>query len=465
MKMDNLYYNEGRGKLGYYTTEDKFEIHVSEFRLIYFVSGRLNLYLTLEKQKIDGDTRHFNKIIFEGITNDGFTLSLDVTNDFKNGVVPSWITPNRTEMDIFDPLKLSKTNNYETFNLKFYLTNFQFDYNVVDIPNGKKYRGFVIKVDNKSYEFYNVTDYKEILERIRYSQLPIITSYSEIKNSGKREYETDKKTLDNLCELFSYTQRQFIDYVYEEKVKDGEVFEIVIYPKLLKPPNYHNGLIEASICYTDGRDLQGFINKVYGNYIKYKEQLKLNYALTYYISSFQTKLVETNFMLVFTAVESICRTYEDSFLEEHNWKVSEIKQDQYKDKLNKLSNKISRLKLTSTQIDILSDPNNTIFYYNLSFQESLNILSNGKLNKNYNDDNCGFSIPLNSKDRNVHRVRNRLMHKGSFEDYSNMDRIGEYLESVVFLFDRVFLSILGYSGWFRDYRNVEKWVSLDELRS
>lgn len=446
MKINDVLF-EKKGISAKIIYNDSLDIEVSTFEIKQFISGKLFLYMKILKQNSQ-NIETINKAIFKGKSEDGFVFELDITKSFSENPFKFMFFDSMSKrIQVFNPVILKSESIGEKDILKQYFTNFLFDYNSV------QFHGFSVKIEDIEFNFNNNSEYKESKEIIQNLYLPQITGFCESKI--KNNYDNLKKITKNILELISYSQRQFIQVPYEEILnKNKEILEIHLFPQTLRQARSGFTVVESSLVYESDQLIVNFIEKTYANYIEWKEKIKLDYSLTYYLLSFIPQQGEVEYILVFTATESLLRHYEDYFLTNKKYKLDEIKKQQFQEKIE------SKLNVEKEQKNILLNPENKFFYVSLSFDESLNILYQGKITSEYKDESFGFKLKRDDFDCKAPGIRNNLMHKGEFKDYSDMTAISSDMKNMVYMFDKIFLTILGYKDYYRDYRDIEKWIKL-----
>lgn len=460
---DVLFFTKGKeAKIIY---NDSIELCISNFEIKYFISGKLYLYFDIKKQNFSQIDK-VQKIVFKGETEQGLFFNQDITKEFNETPIQfKFFGSGSTRIQLRESLLLEKENKGNKTILKSYLTNFLFDY------NDMTHNGFLINIKEKEFTFRNTSNYKESKEFIKNRFITKITGYYDIELQD--DYPEVKQIIRNILELISYSQRQFIQVPYEEIINENkEVFRIYLYPQVLRQPRSGFNVVEANIGYENDQRIMKLIEDCYDNYSEWKEKIKLDYSLTYYLLAFISFQAEVQYMLVFTAIESLVRHYEDYFIKQKGYDLKKIKQEQAK---NDISRKLENLDENNEKIcdiikdrdqkiiNIVADPKNRFFYPNLDFQQSLDILYEGKIKDEYKDESFGFKLKKDDFDRKVNEIRNNLMHKGEFHDYDDSNKISKDLDCIVFMFDKIFLMMLGYKGYFRDYRDIEKWIKLEDL--
>lgn len=427
---------------------DSIELSVHSFELKYYLSGKLYLSFDIKKQNTQSiDT--FQKIEFKGKTEDNFSFCIDITKDFNENPAHLKFYSVSNKIQIFNPLFLERHVESRKTIIKQYLTNFLFDYNSIDSNE------FEIEIKRTKFIFRNISEYKESKDIINTLYLPQITGYCEIELQDN--YGEVKKIIRNVLELISYSQRQFVQIPYEEIVNEnGEIIKIRLFPQVLRQARSGFTVVEATLLYEPDQSIKKFVEDSYENYILWKDRIKLDYSLTYYLLGFIPQQGEVEYILVFTAIESLIRHYEDYFLKETKTNLDDIKKEQYIERLN--SKKLN-LNLTENQINSMIHKGK--FYpKTLDFNQSLGILYSGKISSKFKNEAFGIGLERDVFDCKASSIRNDLIHKGEFKDYSDLSQISQDTKNIVFMFDKIFLTILGYTGYFRDYRNIEKWIKI-----
>lgn len=438
--------------------QKKNKIKVENIKLEYFISGRCYFSFSVPKQDISSlksGTKF--ELIFK--TNDGFKVKQNITDQFGLSDLKfiKFYKKEISNIRISDPIKLIKQISRKKF-LKTYFTNFLFEY------NSTRYDGFEITIKNKKFEFCNIENYSISKNTIKKCQIPQITGwvYTDIDSSILKI----NRILKNLFDLISYSQRQFVQPVYQEELdNNGNICSLILSPKFFKSPRSGFNVVESDIIYiNDKQEIVKFLSETYDNYEKYKKLIKLDYSLQYYLDAFIPKQAEIEYMLVFTAIESLLRHYEDYFIKQNDWDISKIKYDEFEHKIDKLFKKADpKFWESNNRIVkyILLASKNKFVYDRLTFQESLNITYNGKLNKIYKNPDFGFNIQKSKFEPEMSNIRNYLIHNGEFKGYSDIEKLSIDTKNLVFIFDKIFLSILKYEGYFRDFRNIESWIKLN----
>jgi len=436
-----------KGKKAKIIYNSSIEIVVSSFEIILYISGKIDFLFEIKKQKSQ-NIDSVQKIEFKGVTEDGFTFERDITTEFNENLTHFRFFGSMSKsIQILNPIHLKKGSSDQNKILRQHFTNFLFDYNPVGI------NGFMVNIKDKEFIFRNSTNYKEVKEVMKKTNIQKVTGYVETKLND--DYSEIKKNSKDILELISYSQRQFVQVVFDEFLDDkNEIIEIVLYPEALKSARTGFTIVESSIVYEQDQHVIKFIEECFENYQEWKEKIKLDYSLTYYLLSFIPKQGEIEYILIFTALEALLRHYEDYFIAQKEFNLGEIKKQQFKEEID------SKLTIDDVQKEILLNPDNRFFYGGLSFDESLNIIYQGKINSEFKDDSFGFKLKRDTFDCEAPKIRNNLMHKGEFQDYSDLSQISSNLKNMVCMFDKIFLTIIGYKGYFRDYKNVECWIKL-----
>ncbi|MCK5476358.1 MAG: hypothetical protein KAI55_00390, partial [Candidatus Aenigmarchaeota archaeon] len=275
---------------------DSFEIIIKSFKIEYYVSGKAYLILDIKRQNSE-NVQSISKIEFKGETDEGFVFEIDITEDFnENPFYLNFFCPVPKRIQLIKPFTL-KSNKEQPKKLKQYFTNFLFDYNSTNT------NGFLIKIENKNFCFKKPIRYKENKKIIEKTNIPKITGYMESEIVD--DYDKQKNISRNIFELVSYSQRQFIQVVYDELVNQkNEVVKIIIHPQVLRPARAGFTVVESNLLYEQDQTIIKFIEETYVKYIEWKEKIKLDYSLTYYFLAFIPKQGEVEYILVFTAVES-----------------------------------------------------------------------------------------------------------------------------------------------------------------
>jgi hypothetical protein len=308
------------------------------------------------------------------------------------------------------------------------LTNFIFRYcNETDESNG-------LKIDLEDFSVYfkhteNYKVYKESLEN--FEETVLVTSEAYIDFSTSKLNFTD--IMNNLSDLLSYACRNRISHIYEDYYFEDSCFKTILRPVITKEFKKNNNLIDYD--HFEKCSLKSYLGSCYTKYLEFKDKFALNVVISFYLEAVTHNYTDISFLLCATTLETILNGYEELRKEEGNPLIKGIVKKNKKEVLKILNEyEISDSEVITEKI-----------VDNISYKHPTLIDKISSLTKDRR-----FSFKLNKYDLDFGPIRNQIAHTGKFPDTVKSNgkirdiSLHEELNRLIYLLDRIILTILGY---------------------
>lgn len=167
---------------------------------------------------------------------------------------------------------------------------------------------FNAEVNGLNFLFKKVKGYKEVEERLKNKKGTLLTSEAVVEVSAS-ELDKTSSTIFEIIELLSLATRNLVSPIYEDHYCDGKLVKTTLNPVLTlayRPGDYLININSLKPC-----ALKIYLECVYKKYKEYKELLKLNRIIHFYLISRYAVFSESKFLLGVVALESLCSNFAD----------------------------------------------------------------------------------------------------------------------------------------------------------
>lgn len=341
-------------------------------------------------------------------------------------------------LNVFNPVIMELNNSVElnADSILVYLTNF--------LNNPTKNGDFQkFNVENNDYliEFkgiHNFKDYKELL--YEHKEDVLITSMAKINLKDQDVDVVDE--ISKLTYLMSYINRTHISPVCFNFYYNEHLIKCILYPALTTKFSDRDKLIEP-------KNIKYFIEKCYPIFLENYYDFSLNIVISIYLESLLSNYVDSSYILLVLGLESFLLAYENQC--KNNGEIinpSSINRVK-KDLIDFFSEK--EYVIDVGDLELLAEK---IAYGNTSLIEKLSLLKK--------KDKFKSNLDLKPEDYDFPTIRNEIIHTGkvpkeikSSKGKRQINMAVEY-HRMLFLLDKIILSLLEYDGVFNDFLNKKE---------
>jgi hypothetical protein len=200
-------------------------------------------------------------------------------------------------------------------------------------------------VENLQLRFVQDLDYDTKIGNLhRFGKLAI-TSECEINTRFNNETIT-RELLQNCCWILTFATSNWIVFPYYDLYSNGVLIKTVILPisepfEFVKSQNIISSWGEQD-------SIKEFLETVFGQYIKFKDEFGLNHIIEYYVSAIRNRSIEETFLIIAIAFECLC-SYISEFASKNSVTLVSGDIENKKIVIEKISNEL-HLKLTEDSI-------------------------------------------------------------------------------------------------------------------
>lgn len=316
---------------------------------------------------------------------------------------------------------------------RFYLTNFINDSSQLS----NNFNEFKANIDDKPITFRGYEKYSHYKQELLSNRLNVaVTSIGDIILNNEH---LDIKSIDKLTYLLSYSCKTQIVPVCFDYIKNNIIYKTVLRP--IRTTRYSNKkhLISPN-------NMAYYIEKCYEEFKEKFTKLSLNISLSIYLESLLSNYTDTSYVLLVQALEIFLASYENWWVEQGN----EIKLGSI-GKVKKDIAEFIESKEYSIPQDDLNELSERLAYPYTNTHEKLALIKK--------QDKFKDNLNLNKYDYDFPTIRNKIIHEGLIPKTiksSGSEREINILEEyrrVIFMYDKIILTLLGYDGEFYDYLN------------
>lgn len=296
--------------------------------------------------------------------------------------------------------------------------------------------GFNTEISGLNLNFIHNEDYNEKIKALKENKKKVVITSEVTTVLPKDKENVFTNIIIQLTDLLSYASRNRISHIYEDYYDDNDLlYKTVLRPVFTREFNKENDLIDTE-NFADC-DLKNFLEICYHHYDGNLNKFGLNIHIAFYLEAFSQKYSDLSFLLFTTALETILTGYEEICEEEGN-PLSKGMLKRNKKETIKILKKFEvedYEEISDRIVEKISYPHPTL---------------NDKLTAFSKDER--FSIELNTFDRDFIQIRNKIAHTGKFPRTINSNgeersiSMGTERDRLIYLLDRVVLTILGYKG-------------------
>lgn len=297
---------------------------------------------------------------------------------------------------------------------------------------------FKANIDNLSITFRGYEKYSHYKQKLTSNQLSVaVTSIGDIILNNN---PLDIKSIDKLTYLLSYSCKTQIVPVCFDYIKNNIVYKTVLRPIRTTLYSHKKHLISPN-------KKAYFIEKCYDKFKEKFTKLSLNISLSIYLESLLlSNYTDTSYVLLVQALEIFLASYETWWIEQGNkikiGSISKIKQD---------IDEFIDSKEYSIPEDDLNELSKKLAYPHTTTPEKLSLIKK--------QDKFKDNLNLNKYDYDFPTIRNRIIHEGLVPKKINSSgeerkiNILEEYRRVIFMYDKIILTLLEYDREFHDYLN------------
>ncbi len=294
--------------------------------------------------------------------------------------------------------------------------------------------GINIEIDPFNANLIRLKDYDEKLKKLEdKKENVVVTSEMEI-TFNESVYDELESIINNMSYLLSYSSRNVVSPIYSDYLSDETIIKTILRPLLTRDYNAGDTLIDfknfAYYC-----DIKDFLETSYPNFVEYKNKLALNIVISFYLEAVTLNYIDMGFLLNSTAMETLLSGYADM----RKLEGTPIVQASIESNIKKVMKIFKEEKLEENE-EIVKKIVQKVSYSNLNVREKLSALIKDPR----------FELKLDSYDWDFTEIRNGITHTGKFPDSIKASgRTIDILEEhnrLIYLTDRIILTILGYKG-------------------
>ncbi|MDO8870763.1 MAG: hypothetical protein Q7V10_08460 [Methanobacteriaceae archaeon] len=336
-------------------------------------------------------------------------------------------------LKIFEPIEIifGETKSDE-ITISSGLTNFIFRgcNNVVN-----PFDSFKAKIDEFEIFFIHNENYGEKIESLKENKKKILVTSEATTTLHKNKEKNFPNMIKILTDLLSYSCRNRISPIYEDYYANKKLFKTILRPVFTQEFNKEKDIIDSNNL--DDCDLRNYLEVCYPKYLEYINKFGLNIFISFYLEAFSQKYSDLSFLLFVTGLETILTGYEEICVEEENSLSNSI----LKQNINKIKRVLENKGLEEYE-EIADEIADKISYPHPTMDDKLTAFSK----------DTRFSIKLTKFDRDFIQIRNKIAHTGKFPKIINSSgnerniEINNELNRLIYLLDRIILTILGYKG-------------------
>lgn len=402
------------------------EIINLNFIVIQYMDGEIQLNADLNDKQYEQLSILFNDNVF-GCSINGKLM--DNNGDIKiNKLYLNNISKNANFI-IFSKIILTFDDDVPHNHIEFGVTNF---FNSPTVFND--FKKFECSLDNCNIKFEGISKYKDYEHGLKEN---IIKSAITSKATVFTQEECTKE-FEKLTYFLSYVNRTPIDFIYESYYSNTKLLKTVLF----KPPikNFSNN---AKLIETE--DLKDFIEKYFGNFSKYYDDFSLNIVITIFNQGLSAVFSDIGYVLLEISLETFLTEYE-CYCNSKNVEISINSRKQIKNRLCKF--------LTEYTVDVLKEDLDSLVEdispEFTSVSDKFNHLKKSSMFKK--------NLKHKKGDDYFQTIRNKIAHTGKFPQTIHKDKrpvdIGEEFERLVYLIDRIILTLIGFEGSFSNLNGV-----------
>ena len=330
---------------------------------------------------------------------------------------------------------VNSDNMYDS--ARFHLTNFIND-------SSDLFNEFEINIENHSIRFRGNEKYLHYKQELTSNRLSAaVTSTGDITLNNE---SLNMKSIDKLAFLLSYSCKTQIVPICFDYIKDDKVYKTVLRP--LRTTKYSN---KKHLITPNAKAY--FLEKCFDKFKENLTRYSLKISISIYLESLLSNYTDTSYVLLVQALEIFLASYEKWWEDEGNeikiGSISRIKKD--------ISEFIDSKEYTMPEED-LNELSEKLAYPYTTTLEKLSLIKK--------QDAFRDKLNLNKFDYDFPNIRNRIIHEGVVPKTINSSgsereiNIYEEYKRVIFMYDKIILTLLGYDEEFYDYLN-EKYIIFD----
>ena len=326
---------------------------------------------------------------------------------------------------------VNSDNKYDS--ARFYMTNFINDSSQLS----NQFSEFKANINNQLIVFRGYEKYSYYKQEITSNRLGVaVTAIGEVILNNDT---VDIKSVDKLTYLLSYSCKTQISPICFDYVKNNIVYKTVLRQIRTTKYSHKKHLISPNAK-------SYFLEKCYGDFKENLTGLSLKITISIYLESLLSNYIDTSYVLLVQALEIFLASYEKWWEDKGNeikiGSVNRIKKD-----INEFINS----KEYSLSEEDLNELSKKLAYPYTTTLEKLSLIKK--------QDDFKDKLNLHKYDYDFPTIRNKIIHEGVVPKTINSSgnereiKILEEYKRVIFMYDKIILTLLGYDGEFHDYLN------------
>ena len=347
--------------------------------------------------------------------------------------------PTYAILNVFYPI-IMEFNNFAESNadtILVYLTNF--------LNNSTKkgdFQKFYIENNDYLIEFKGIHDFKESKELLyEHKEDVLITSMAKINLKNQDVDVVDE--ISKLTYLMSYINRTHISPVCFNYYNNEHLIKCILYPALTTKFSDREKLIETN-------NIKYFIEKCYPIFLENYHDFSLNIVISIYLESLLSNYVDSSYILLILALESFLLAHENQC--KNNGEIINLSSIK---RIKKVMANFFAEKEYDIDVDHLELLAEKVAYGNTNLIEKLSLLKKKEKFKS--------NLNLKPEDYDFPTIRNQILHTGKAPNEIKSSKVrkreinmAKEYHRMLFLLDKIILSLLEYDGVFNDYLNKKE---------
>lgn len=393
---------------------------ILNFDLIQFIDGNLKLNINFEsKQQFIKLSKIYDQNGFE------CSINGDLINmRGKININKAYLTSVGTNTNfVIDEASILFDENIEYDNIRFSLLNF--------LNNDGFYDGFETfecEFENYKIKFEGVSQYKTYEKLLKAKELgSAVTSIATVFTNDDIKEDFEKLTF-----FLSYINRTPIDFICCEYYHADTLVELILSNSVSR--NFSNNQKLISID-----NLKDFLEEYFENFLKYYSDFSLNIVISIFLEGLGTIYSDIGYLLIEMSLETFLSQYE-CYCQNNG---INIPNNAFKKKRSLLCEffKDNNFYVIKEDLDILTHDLSPDF--TSVGDKFTHLRKNQKFRK---------QLKYKEGDDYFQTIRNKIVHTGRFPDTiqngKTQIRIGEEFERLIYLVDRIILTLLEFEGSF-----------------
>lgn len=400
-----------------FENENKFNL---DFSLVQYCDGEMQLTAYL-------DSNQYNQLSvimaenhcvcsIDGKLTDG-SGKIFVESAFLKAI------PKNANFHVFSDVIVTYDDSSNYDNIRFGLLNFLNNDNSFG-----NFMGFECQMKDYSIRFEGISKYKYFEELLKEGVLPsALTSYASVNTNDEVRDDLEKLTY-----FLSYINRTPIYSVNEEYYSSDNLVKTVLCYNPKRNFSYNVKLIGAE-------NLSNVVCKYLDNFLKYYSDFSLNIVISIFLEGLNIIYSDIGYMLMEMSLETFLEKYEQFCKDKGNI----IPNSAFENKKSVLCDFLASHDFEVMEEDLNQLANDLSPDYPNVWDKFTHLRKNEKFKKN---------LKHQEGDDYFQTIRNKIAHTGEFPKTIHSDNkkmnIADEFERLVYLIDRIILTLIGFEGSF-----------------